>query len=118
MLALLASVTSMRSSFMAQALYDLGARKFALINVPPVGCCPISRVRHPLGACLDGLNTLTKGFNDRVSVLVKNLSSEMEGMKYTIGNSYNVVMSIISDPAGVGKLGSTSHVAKRWMGSG
>ncbi|XP_009418683.2 GDSL esterase/lipase At5g55050-like [Musa acuminata AAA Group] len=85
-----------------KALYDLGARKFALINVPPVGCCPISRVMHPLGACLDGLNALTKGFNDRVSVLVKNLSSEMEGMKYTVGNSYNVVMDIVSDPAGVG----------------
>ncbi|RRT71802.1 hypothetical protein B296_00033756 [Ensete ventricosum] len=91
-----------------KALYDLGARKFALVNVPPVGCCPISRVRHPLGACLDGLNGLAKGFNDRVSALMKNLSSEMEGMKYTIGNSYNVVMSIVSDPAGVGYKDASS----------
>lgn len=85
-----------------QALYDLGARKFALIDVPPIGCCPYSRSQHPLGACIDGLNGLAKGVNDRIKLLLANLSSELDGVRYTIGSSYNVVLSMIADPAGVG----------------
>ncbi|XP_065014797.1 GDSL esterase/lipase At5g55050-like [Musa acuminata AAA Group] len=85
-----------------KALYDLGARKFALIDVPPIGCCPYSRSQHPLGACIDGLNGLAKGVNDRIKLLLANLSSELDGVRYTIGSSYNVVLSMIADPAGVG----------------
>ncbi|WOK92862.1 GDSL esterase/lipase [Canna indica] len=86
-----------------KALYDHGARMFAVLNVPPIGCCPIARVLHPAGACLDGLNALVKNFNDNVSALLSSLSSsEMKEMKYMIGSSYNVVMNIVADPASVG----------------
>ncbi|KAG8071774.1 hypothetical protein GUJ93_ZPchr0006g41973 [Zizania palustris] len=49
-----------------QALYDLGARKFAVIDVPPIGCCPYPRSLHPLGACIDVLNELARELNKGV----------------------------------------------------
>ncbi|WOL20332.1 GDSL esterase/lipase [Canna indica] len=103
-----------------KTLYGLGARKFALIDVPAVGCCPFARSNHPAGACIDGLNDLAKGLNDRISLALSNLTSELPGMKHTIGSSYNVVMKIVADPliigykdvksacCGGGKLGAES----------
>ncbi|KAJ6829822.1 GDSL esterase/lipase-like [Iris pallida] len=83
-------------------LYNLGARKFSIIDVPPLGCCPYPRSLNPMGSCLDILNELALRFNSAVSVLLHDLSSKMQGMKYSIGSSYNVVSNIIKNPSALG----------------
>uniref|UniRef100_J3LFP5 Uncharacterized protein n=1 Tax=Oryza brachyantha TaxID=4533 RepID=J3LFP5_ORYBR len=59
-------------------LYVLGARKFAVIDVPPIGCCPYPRSMHPLGACIDVLNELARGLNKGVKDAMHGLSSSSE----------------------------------------
>ncbi|KAH0464305.1 hypothetical protein IEQ34_007091 [Dendrobium chrysotoxum] len=44
-------------------LYNLGARKFGMVDVPPIGCCPFPRSLSPTGGCLDVLNELSLRFN-------------------------------------------------------
>ncbi|XP_010935212.1 GDSL esterase/lipase At5g55050 [Elaeis guineensis] len=85
-----------------KALYELGARKFAIIDVAPVGCCPYSRSLHPLGACIDVLNDLAVGVNGAVKVMFSNLSSTLKGLKYSLGSSYAVVSKMIADPEAAG----------------
>jgi hypothetical protein len=89
--------------FGRQALYVLGARKLAVIDVPPIGCCPYPRSLHPLGACIDVLNELARGFNKGVKHAMHGLSASLPGLKYSIGSSHAVVQSVMKHPQ---KLGS------------
>ncbi|KAG8059937.1 hypothetical protein GUJ93_ZPchr0002g22964 [Zizania palustris] len=83
-------------------LYVLGARKFAVIDVPPIGCCPYPRSLHPLGACIDVLNELARGLNKGVKDAMHGLSLSFSGLKYSIGSSHAVVQSIMKHPQRLG----------------
>lgn len=88
----------------------MGARKFGIIDVGPVGCCPYSRSSHPSGDCIDVLNDLAIGVNDAVKVMLSNLSSTLKGMKYSLGSSYAVVSKMIANPEGAGKFQIPSFI--------
>ncbi|PUZ73760.1 hypothetical protein GQ55_1G013500 [Panicum hallii var. hallii] len=66
-----------------KTLYNLGARKFAVINVPLIGCYPYLRSQNPSGECVDALNQLAKSLNDGIRELFSNLSSEMHELLAT-----------------------------------
>ncbi|XP_025804783.1 GDSL esterase/lipase At5g55050-like [Panicum hallii] len=85
-----------------KTLYNLGARKFAVINVPLIGCYPYLRSQNPSGECVDALNQLAKSLNDGIRELFSNLSSEMQGMKYSISSAYELVSSLIKNPHAAG----------------
>ncbi|XP_042755674.1 GDSL esterase/lipase At5g33370-like [Lactuca sativa] len=78
-------------------LYNLGARKFGIMGVPPLGCCPISRAISG-GACTKEINDVASAFYTSLKSLLKNLSSTLEGFKYSLANSYNMTMSVIENP--------------------
>lgn len=87
-----------------QDLYRLGARKFGIISVPPIGCCPVARAAsNDSSVCVDGLNKLAQAFFQQTQDLLHTLSSELKGMKYSLGNSYEMTMSILEDPLAFGK---------------
>ncbi|GJN21799.1 hypothetical protein PR202_gb09315 [Eleusine coracana subsp. coracana] len=83
-------------------LYVVGARKVAVIDVPPIGCCPYPRSMHPLGACIDVLNELARGFNKGVKDAMRGLGASMPGLKYSVGSSHAVVQSIMKHPQKLG----------------
>ncbi|KAL5200634.1 hypothetical protein ABZP36_021837 [Zizania latifolia] len=85
-----------------KTLYNLGARKFAVINVPLIGCCPYWRSQNPTGECIEPLNQLAKRLNDEIWDLFNDLSSQMQGMKYSIASSYELVSSLIEKPQAAG----------------
>ncbi|CAL5024397.1 unnamed protein product [Urochloa decumbens] len=85
-----------------KALYNLGAWKFAVINVAPIGCCPYLRSQNPTGECVEPLNQLAKSLNDGIRDLFNNLSSEMKGMKYSISSAYELLSSLIKNPHAAG----------------
>jgi hypothetical protein len=82
----------------------LGARKFAVNNVPFIGCVPYALVQSPTGGCIDGMNQLAKGLNDAVAALFSRLSVELPGLNYSIGNSYEFLSSVIAKPLYFGKF--------------
>ncbi|XP_078178364.1 GDSL esterase/lipase At1g71250-like [Carex rostrata] len=106
-----------------KTLYSLGARYFAIINVPFVGCVPSARAQNPTGGCIDSMNQLAKGQNDAVAALFVKLSVALPGLKYSIGNSYEFLSTVISKPhhygfrevksacCGGGKFNAESHCA-------
>ncbi|KAL6224424.1 hypothetical protein ACLB2K_003279 [Fragaria x ananassa] len=87
-----------------KTLYKLGARKFGIISVAPIGCCPHARVQPNVDprVCVKELNDLAQTFFIKAQNLLKKLSSELKGMKYSLGNSYEMTMSIIQDPYAFG----------------
>ena len=81
-----------------KALYNLGARKFGIISVAPIGCCPSQRIHNATGGCLEIENTFAQAFYSSLYALLKKLSCELPGMKYALGNSYEMTINVINNP--------------------
>ncbi|XP_039133501.1 LOW QUALITY PROTEIN: GDSL esterase/lipase At5g55050-like [Dioscorea cayenensis subsp. rotundata] len=96
------STLTMKYEDHLKKLYDLGGRKFGIVDVPPIGCCPYSRSLNPTGGCLDTLNELAREFNRALKIVMNKLSSTLAGMKYSIGSSNAVIMNIVNDPGALG----------------
>ncbi|KAI3804052.1 hypothetical protein L1987_32220 [Smallanthus sonchifolius] len=80
------------------ALYNLGARKFGIISVPPIGCCPSQRIHNSTGGCMEIENTFARAFHSSLDVLLKKLSFKLPDMKYALGNSYEMTINVIDHP--------------------
>lgn len=89
-----------------RALHGLGARRFGIVDVPPLGCVPSVRAASPDGAsrCVDGANALARGFNDALRAALANLtaSGALPGARYSVGSSYSVVSYFTAHPGAAG----------------
>ncbi|CAK9142799.1 unnamed protein product [Ilex paraguariensis] len=80
-------------------LYNLGARKFAVIGVPPIGCVPAVRAHNTSGGgCQEEMNELARAFYNATENLLLEFSIAFNGVKYSLGNSYAITMNIIHNP--------------------
>ncbi|KAG9139069.1 hypothetical protein Leryth_026411 [Lithospermum erythrorhizon] len=79
-----------------KTLYSLGARKFAIVSVPAIGCIPAVRAKVG-GSCVDDLNNSSRVFYSSMTKILDNFSSTSEGFLYSIGNTYLMTMSIIDN---------------------
>ncbi|XP_074337260.1 GDSL esterase/lipase At5g55050-like [Apium graveolens] len=80
-----------------KSLYSLGARKFGIISVPPVGCCPSQRIFNSTGGCLEIQNDFSRTFHSELSTLMSKISYELPALKYSIGNTYEMTMNVIEN---------------------
>ncbi|KAK7360277.1 hypothetical protein VNO77_02260 [Canavalia gladiata] len=81
-------------------LINLGARKFGILSVPPIGCVPVlSAIANPKTHCLDQLNTLARFFYEEVVFMLKNLKSECPDIQYSLGDSLNITNSMVDNRA-------------------
>uniref|UniRef100_A0A1D1XK57 GDSL esterase/lipase At2g23540 n=1 Tax=Anthurium amnicola TaxID=1678845 RepID=A0A1D1XK57_9ARAE len=106
-------VFNLTSAFNDQILelYDLGARKFAIINVSRLGFFPVPSFMNLigyLGIDVQGiLNMFAELFNDAQELAVKALSLAMPGMKYSIAKADAVHKGILANADKLGfKYGS------------
>ncbi|KAA3465489.1 GDSL esterase/lipase [Gossypium australe] len=78
-------------------LISVGARKFGITSVPPVGCCPSQRVSAN-GECLKELNDQAEAFFSTMDTIMRNLSYENKDIKYSLGNAFNITKPVIDNP--------------------
>ncbi|XP_050226835.1 GDSL esterase/lipase At5g41890 isoform X2 [Mercurialis annua] len=81
-------------------LHELGARKFIIVDVGPLGCIPFVRALNllPIAECSIKVNQLIKGYNKKLKNMVNGLNQELgpEAM-FVYANSFDIVLSIILD---------------------
>uniref|UniRef100_A0A0E0AAX8 GDSL esterase/lipase n=1 Tax=Oryza glumipatula TaxID=40148 RepID=A0A0E0AAX8_9ORYZ len=91
-----------------QRLYDLGARKFVLFSIQPLGCTPVVRtfLNATSDACIEPMNHAALLFNSGLRSIVKNhnggVRSHMPGASFVYVNSYKIISDIIQHPAKYG----------------
>ncbi|KAG2652935.1 GDSL esterase/lipase At4g16230-like [Panicum virgatum] len=84
------------------ALYKMGARKFSVISIPPLGCLPSQRLRRlkQLGTqgCFDPLNDLTLRSYPMLAAMLRDLSRELPGMAYSLADAFAMVSFVFENP--------------------
>ncbi|CAJ1942265.1 unnamed protein product [Sphenostylis stenocarpa] len=82
-------------------LYGLGARKFGILSLAPLGCCPAVSSGNG-GNCVKALNDFAVAFHSATLGLLQKLSSELEGFRYSLGNSFAMTTSLLKTPSNFG----------------
>jgi hypothetical protein len=87
-----------------QELYELGARRLALLDIVPAGCLPSQRAITANGECDPGGNSISRMFNALIRTeMAKAVATSMPSLKYSIASLYNTYSDMIADPAMAGK---------------
>ncbi|WCJ32760.1 GDSL esterase/lipase At5g55050 [Euphorbia peplus] len=83
-------------------VYNLGGRKFAIMGVPPIGCCPYSLALNQKqgggnGTCMQMLNDFASDFYNSTVIMLQNITSLLPNFKYSLGNVYDMTMDMLND---------------------
>ncbi|KAG8482944.1 hypothetical protein CXB51_021892 [Gossypium anomalum] len=86
-----------------QRLYTLGARKFFVSNVSPLGCSPyiINTIIHN-GPCVEEINKRISLYNDLLLGMLEKLQSSLSGSKFVHGDIYKVFQDVFESPESYG----------------
>ncbi|XP_048628379.1 GDSL esterase/lipase At5g63170-like [Brassica napus] len=96
---------SWTQSFM-QELYNLGARKFAIMGTLPLGCLP-GASNAIGGICLEPANAVARLFNQKLANEVNNLNSVLPGSRSIYIDMYNPLLELVINPLRSGFTWST-----------
>ncbi|CAO2840331.1 unnamed protein product [Amaranthus hypochondriacus] len=90
-------------------IYKTGGKKFAFLNVPPLGCFPVARISSTNGECLKEVSSYAILHNQALPRLLKQLQSQLPGFKYSLYDFYNNLLQRIDNPSKYGyKEGKTA----------
>ncbi|KAI9165745.1 hypothetical protein LWI28_019726 [Acer negundo] len=92
------------SSNFLQELYGIGARRIAVMSVPPIGCVPSQRTISGGIAreCSEPANQVAQLFNSKFSSIIGCLSQKFPDSKIVFVDVYTPLLSLIQNPANYG----------------
>ncbi|CAN6253845.1 unnamed protein product [Urochloa humidicola] len=84
------------------ALYEIGARKFSVVSIPPLGCLPSQRLRRlqQLGTqgCFEPLNDLSLRSYPMLAAMLDDLAHEFPSMAYSLADAFAMVSFVFQNP--------------------
>lgn len=85
-------------------MYKVGARKFGLVTMPPLGCIPGIKLLEPRknGACFEEATILAKMHNKQFPKHLKLIQTRLSGFNYTIQDLYPWMTEILETPSKYG----------------
>ncbi|KAI3940560.1 hypothetical protein MKW92_036168 [Papaver armeniacum] len=83
-------------------IYNLGARKFAVVGLGLIGCCPKLRSDNPKGECNERANYWSVQYNKAVKSLLQELKEELTDIHYSLINTYDIMVDFLHQPAHYG----------------
>ncbi|MCL7035514.1 hypothetical protein MKW94_030183 [Papaver nudicaule] len=93
-----------------QELHSLGARKFAIAGMPPIGCLPVQRTigsllpgQHILQRiCTEQQNSDTQAYNHKLQSLIQQFQATIPGSIFVYTDSYGPMMDMVNHPSKYG----------------
>ncbi|XP_042509635.1 GDSL esterase/lipase EXL3-like isoform X2 [Macadamia integrifolia] len=91
------------SSFI-QDLYNLGARRIAILDIPPIGCVPSQRsiAGGKERMCAEKYNQAALLFNSKLSSLIDSLNKKLPQSNIVFVDIYKPLLDIIQNPNSYG----------------
>ncbi|CAK8565596.1 unnamed protein product [Lathyrus sativus] len=84
-----------------QRLYDNGARKFEIIGLSPIGCCPINRVKNKT-ECYSEANLMSMKYNELLQIMLKELKLQNKNLSYSYFDTYAAIQDLTQNPSSYG----------------
>lgn len=76
-----------------ERLYELGARKFVVNNVSPLGCIPFQRHNyHPKTECVEEANLRVSKYNNLLALMLPKLQLSLPGSKFVFVDLYKIFL--------------------------
>ncbi|GLT44539.1 hypothetical protein SLA2020_184270 [Shorea laevis] len=99
-----------------QELYEAGARRVAVLGLPPIGCVPSQRTvgGGKKRGCAGDENHGALLYNSKLSAQIASLKNKLPGLKIAYFDTYNPLMYIIQNPQKYG----FEHANKGCCGTG
>ncbi|GMI80138.1 hypothetical protein like AT1G71691 [Hibiscus trionum] len=86
-----------------KAIYELGARKFLVNNVSPLGCGPSNiNTYKPNTTCVEDINQRVSYYNGLLPNMLANLEASLEGSTFVVCDLYRVFEDVYAQPAAYG----------------
>lgn len=85
-----------------QQLHNYGGRKFVVVGVGPIGCCPGERYKNKTEECEQDINSASVKYNQGLKSMLQELQSEFKDINYSFFDTYTVLLDIIQKPASYG----------------
>lgn len=79
-------------------IHSNGARKFAVVGVGAVGCCPAQRNQIKNGECNQEANYWSDKYNQGLKSMLQGLKSELKDFFYSYIDTYSVFTHLIQNP--------------------
>ncbi|KAL9243750.1 hypothetical protein vseg_017601 [Gypsophila vaccaria] len=99
-----------------QKLYSLGARKFVVFELGPIGCIPsIVRREKPNGKCDENKNKIVSIFNEKLGLMMNSLSSTLQDSHFVIGHAHWLGYDAIINPANYGLSDTSNPCCVTWL---
>ncbi|CAA0834421.1 GDSL esterase/lipase [Striga hermonthica] len=91
-------------------LHGMGARRVAVIGLPPVGCLPVQVMVGSLSpsphmfkrVCVDKQNSDSQAYNTKLQGMLSRLGQTLPGSRIAYVDIYNPIMDMINSPAAYG----------------
>ncbi|XP_021732637.1 GDSL esterase/lipase At2g40250-like [Chenopodium quinoa] len=95
-----------RLQFIIQSLYNLGARRFTVAGLPPLGCLPIQvsvgsiipSMHWLQRVCVDQQNSDALVYNGKLQSLLIGLQSQYPSARFAYADVYNPLLDMINQP--------------------
>ncbi|XP_022760114.1 GDSL esterase/lipase 7-like [Durio zibethinus] len=88
---------------MMQAIYQLGARKFLVNNVSPLGCQPFNlNTKMHNTSCVEDVNQRIAFYNGLLPNLLTKLETSLKGSTFVLCDLYKVFEDVYTQPAAYG----------------
>ena len=99
--------------FSGQVLYQLGARKFFVNNVSPLGCQPlnINKVK-PKTPCVEEVNMRISTYNKLLPGLVADLESSLPESKFILVDLFKLLEDVYASPSSYGEFITLHNLPK------
>jgi phospholipase/lecithinase/hemolysin len=85
-------------------IYKLGGRKFAFMNLGPIGCLPEFRRLTATGGCLRPLSRIAKRHNKALAKSLDTIDKQLKDFKYSIYDYHTALTQRIKHPSRYGGL--------------
>nr|POF21272.1 gdsl esterase/lipase [Quercus suber] len=83
-------------------LYSFGARKFVIVGIGTIGCCPARRTETKNEKCREEINFWSIKYNIGLISMLQELKSDLKDIHYSYFDTYKVLLDFIQRPATYG----------------
>lgn len=90
------------NALLLQQLYQQGARRIAILGLPPIGCVPSQRRAGLARDCDPAQNRAARMFNSRLEAAMAGLQEELRCQRIGYVDIYDVLLDMVTDPCKYG----------------